>query len=78
LLIETLEQRRLLSATLTTLVSFGIPGGSKPAAGLIEDANGDFFGTAEYSQASDGGDGTVFEIKAGSNQGDCAILVNLA
>jgi uncharacterized repeat protein (TIGR03803 family) len=64
LLIEPLEQRQLLSATLTTLASFSIPNGANPYGGVVEDSSGNFFGTTQNGGSS--GDGTVFGIKAGS------------
>jgi len=48
------------SGSITTLASFNGTNGSEPAAGLIEDASGNLFGTTAN------GSGTVFEIKAGS------------
>jgi uncharacterized repeat protein (TIGR03803 family) len=63
LLIEPLEERRLLSATITSLASFA-DYGANPYAGVVEDSSGDLFGTTQSGGASN--DGTVFEIKAGS------------
>ena len=72
-------------AVLTTLYSFGSPGGSTegshPQAGLVQAANGgDFYGTtAQGGGASDGG--TVFEVTSAGTlttlhsfcpQGDCS------
>jgi len=53
------------SGALTTLYSFCFQGGQcpdgyNPRAGLVEAANGDFFGTTYYGGAN--GDGTAFEI----------------
>jgi uncharacterized repeat protein (TIGR03803 family) len=48
------------ASTPTTLVSFNYSDGFYPDAGLIADANGDLFGTAEFGGPS--GYGTVFEI----------------
>jgi uncharacterized repeat protein (TIGR03803 family) len=64
LLIKPLEQRRLLSATITTLASFSVPDGANPYAGVIEDSSGNLFGTTEDGGAYN--DGTVFEVAAGS------------
>jgi hypothetical protein len=55
-----------MTATLTTLVSFGIPVngviGSIPEGSLIADSSGDLFGTTISGGASADGDGTVYEI----------------
>ena len=51
--------------TLTTLVSFNNTNGANPSGGLIEDSNGNLFGTTEWGGAY--GDGTVFELTAGTN-----------
>jgi hypothetical protein len=54
-----------MTATLTTLVSFGGSSGANPYGTLIADANGDLFGTTAQAGASN--DGTVFElVKSGS------------
>ncbi len=58
--VEFLEFRRLLSATLNTLVSFDGSNGSVPESGLLADGIGDFFGTT-FSGGQNGG-GTVFEL----------------
>jgi uncharacterized repeat protein (TIGR03803 family) len=52
------------SGTITTLASFNSTNGAFPEAGLIEDSNGNLFGTAELGGAPD--KGTVFEVQAGS------------
>jgi uncharacterized repeat protein (TIGR03803 family) len=52
------------SGTITTLASFNGSNGDGPFGGVIEDANGNLFGTTEYGGAS--GDGTVFEVGYGS------------
>ncbi len=49
------------AATSTTLASFNGANGSAPEAGLIEDTNGDFFGTTEGGGGT-GNAGTVFEV----------------
>jgi uncharacterized repeat protein (TIGR03803 family) len=65
------------TGTLVTLANFngGAPGtsdrGSTPAAGLVEDANGNLFGTTEYSGVF--GYGTIFEWQRSSGN-----LVTLA
>jgi uncharacterized repeat protein (TIGR03803 family) len=64
LLFESLEQRKLLSVTFTSLASFSVPGGANPQGGVIEDSSGNLFGTTSGGGSS--GDGTVFEINAGS------------
>ena len=45
----------------TTLASFNGTNGDQPSAGVIEDAQGDLFGTTSSGSASHGG-GTVFEL----------------
>ena len=52
---------------LTTLASFNGPDGSHPAAGLVQGADGRFYGTTYDGGINDlenGGDGTVFKITA--------------
>jgi uncharacterized repeat protein (TIGR03803 family) len=55
------------AGTLTTLHSFcaekGCSDGYEPAAGLVQAANGNFYGTTEFGGVN--GRGTVFEITAG-------------
>jgi uncharacterized repeat protein (TIGR03803 family) len=55
------------SGTLTTLYSFcsqsGCPDGSDPEAGLVQAANGDFYGTTRVGGTNSGG--TVFRITPG-------------
>jgi uncharacterized repeat protein (TIGR03803 family) len=52
------------SGAITTLATFNGTDGRIPIGGLITDAAGDLFGTTSAGGAY--GDGTVFEIKAGS------------
>ncbi len=52
------------SGTLTTLASFNGTNGAYPEAGLILDSSGNLYGTAYGGGAN--GDGTVFELAAGS------------
>ena len=52
------------SGTITTLASFDMPTGQLPIAGLVEDSSGNLFGTTEAGGTN--GDGTVFEVAAGS------------
>ena len=53
------------SGKITTLASFnGTTNGGIPESGLVEDNNGDLFGTTIHGGAS--GYGTVFEVAAGS------------
>jgi uncharacterized repeat protein (TIGR03803 family) len=55
------------SGTLTTLYSFcsqsGCTDGATPYAGLVQDTNGDFYGTTAYGGL--GGGGTVFRLSVG-------------
>jgi uncharacterized repeat protein (TIGR03803 family) len=53
------------SGAITTLAAFAGFVGQNPSGGMVEDSQGDFFGTAEYGGASD--DGAIFELAAGSN-----------
>ena len=53
------------SSTITTLASFNGVNGAGPYAGLIIDGAGDLYGTTRLGGAS--GDGTVFELAAGTN-----------
>jgi len=63
--VSGLEDRRLLSNyALTTLASFNFTNGAWPSAGVVLDGQGNLYGTTNIALASDG---TVFEIKAGSN-----------
>jgi uncharacterized repeat protein (TIGR03803 family) len=50
---------------LTTLVSFNNANGANPWAGLVEDSNGNLFGTTQTGGVN--GKGTVFELAAGTN-----------
>ena len=58
------------TGTITTLASFNDTNGSNPIGQLLEDGNGDLFGTTDYGGASatagTQGLGTVFEVAAGS------------
>ena len=53
------------TTTISTLVVFNGTNGDDPKAGLVEDANGNLFGTT-YGGGTNG-DGTVFEIAAGTD-----------
>jgi uncharacterized repeat protein (TIGR03803 family) len=56
--------------SLITLASFDGPNGNHPFGGVTIDAKGDLFGTTVQGGAYGsyyGGDGTVWEIKAGTN-----------
>jgi uncharacterized repeat protein (TIGR03803 family) len=66
--LETLEDRRLLTATLTTLATFPTagPSGSIPETPLAIDAAGDLSGTTDSGGANGGG--TVFKVAAGSHK----------
>ena len=52
------------SGTITTLASFNGANGINPVAGLVRDPRGNLFGTTLSGGAN--GDGTVFELAAGS------------
>jgi uncharacterized repeat protein (TIGR03803 family) len=54
------------SGTITTLASFNARDGSSPAGGLVEDADGNLFGTTSTGDALTANDGTVFEVLKGS------------
>jgi len=49
--------------TLTVLHAFGTADGTNPSSGLVQMANGNFYGTTPQGGAS--GNGTVFEMTAG-------------
>jgi uncharacterized repeat protein (TIGR03803 family) len=51
--------------TLSTLVTFNGTNGKQPYASLIADANGNLYGTTSSGGAN--GDGTVFEVAAGTH-----------
>jgi uncharacterized repeat protein (TIGR03803 family) len=53
------------SGTITTLASFDGTDGANPAGGVIEDSNGNLFGTCSRDGPPNGF-GTVFEVAAGS------------
>jgi uncharacterized repeat protein (TIGR03803 family) len=57
------------SGALTTLYSFcaqtGCTDGANPVAGLVQAANGDFYGTTQAGGANNNNDGTVFKITPG-------------
>jgi uncharacterized repeat protein (TIGR01451 family) len=55
------------SNTITTLASFNGGNGANPQDGLVLDGSGNLYGTTEHGGANPGDNGTVFEIKAGSN-----------
>jgi uncharacterized repeat protein (TIGR03803 family) len=61
--LEALEDRWLPS--LSILASFAAPGGLNPDAGMARDSSGKLFGTAASGGTQ--GDGTVFELPAGSH-----------
>ena len=48
------------NGTLTTLVSFGGTNGTNPQGGLVQDADGNLYGTTANGGAS--GDGTIFRL----------------
>ena len=52
------------SSTITTLASFNGTNGGYSYGSLVEDGNGNLFGTTKYGGVQ--GDGTVFELAAGS------------
>jgi uncharacterized repeat protein (TIGR03803 family) len=51
----------LPAQTITTLHSFGGPDGAYPGAGLMQAANGDFYG-ATGNGGANGNHGTIFTI----------------
>ena len=53
------------SNAVTTLVSFNGTNGYEPTASPVEDSSGNLFGTTNQGGSSN--DGTVFELKVGSN-----------
>jgi uncharacterized repeat protein (TIGR03803 family) len=63
--IESLEQRRLLAVTFSTLAKLNGSDGSSPFAGVIVDAAHDLFGVASAGGANH--DGTIYEVVAGSS-----------
>ena len=65
LVFELLEERRLLSASLSILAAFDGGNGAKPCAGVTMDASGDLFGTTPRGGAY--ARGTIFELAKGSN-----------
>ena len=52
----------LPAQTFTALFSFDGKDGSKPVAGLVQAANGDFYGTTVYGGTNGYGGGTVFKM----------------
>jgi uncharacterized repeat protein (TIGR03803 family) len=64
--IEMMESRQLLSATLSTLLSFNNTNGGLPQGNLIADSAGNLYGTTYFGGSS--GDGTVFEVAAGTHK----------
>ena len=64
-LLQPLENRILLSATLATIASFDGVNGSEPHVGVAVDNHGDLFGTTELGGANDKGD--LWEIPAGTS-----------
>ncbi len=63
---ERLESRRLLTATLSTLVTFDGSSNAFPDAGLYIDSAGDLFGTTSGNMNTNSG--TVFEVAATTRQ----------
>ena len=57
--------RITLGGTLTTLHSFATTEGVYPAAGLVQAADGNFYGTTPGGGATGGG-GTIFSLGVGS------------
>jgi uncharacterized repeat protein (TIGR03803 family) len=62
--VEPLEPRCLLSITTLASLMDAPSSGAFPPTGLVEDSSGDLFGTTTRGGAY--GDGTLFEIQAGS------------
>ena len=53
------------NGVFTSLLSFNTTNGANPAAGLVQGADGNYYGTTENggtNDVADGGDGTVFRI----------------
>src|SRR4051812_14159328 len=63
-LMDLLEGRALLSASIGAIASFNLTNGTNPVGELVRDAAGNLYGTTKNGGAS--GAGTIFEIKAGS------------
>jgi uncharacterized repeat protein (TIGR03803 family) len=64
----TVFEIKALSGTVTTLTSFDGTNGSFPEAGLVQDSNGNFFGTTtEGGPYGEFGWGTLFELSNGSS-----------
>jgi uncharacterized repeat protein (TIGR03803 family) len=61
---------------LSTLATFNSANGAEPIAGLIADAVGNLFGTTEYGGAN--GDGTLFEVAAGTHALSTLVNFNVA
>ena len=61
----TVFEMKAGSNTITTLASFNGTNGAGPTSGLIMDSSGNLYGTTTSGGAN--GDGTVFEMAAGSN-----------
>ncbi|HEY6292159.1 MAG TPA: choice-of-anchor tandem repeat GloVer-containing protein [Terriglobia bacterium] len=53
------------SGTLTTVVSFESVDGESPWGGLVQDTNGNFYGTTSYGGNNGYGNGTVFSLSLG-------------
>ena len=53
------------SGAITTLASFSGTNGASPTGGIVIDGSGNLFGTTQYGGDANG-DGTVFELAAGS------------
>jgi hypothetical protein len=70
-LVESLENRRLLSATINTLAVLGPDQGSNPRE-VISDPAGNLYGIAAFADGSEGS--TIFEIAATGSNGNARVI----
>jgi uncharacterized repeat protein (TIGR03803 family) len=68
------KPRAIIGPKLTTLVNFDVFTGSSPEAGLVQDSNGNFYGTTFlYGASGAAGRGTIYRLKP---DGTFNVLVN--
>ena len=72
--VQSLEARRLFAVGVTTLATFDGTNGSGPNGDLVADTSGNLYGTTSSGQTS--GDGSVFEIAAGTTTLDTLAIFN--